>query len=148
MGESWSRFFSPGGVQRVWSQPMGMKTNPRRRRGLAGVLSRAVAAGTIASSNGSAMVTPMPRKNVRRGIAFLVRIIAVSSFNTGFHEYLFNTNDVSLHRENRNARLRRWEFVFPRFSGRQFSCSSPGQEHLAPDGNGLVLGSPKENATF
>jgi len=36
--------------------------------------------GTIASSNGSATVAPMPRRNVRRGSAFLVMIIVTSSF--------------------------------------------------------------------
>src|SRR5438034_319788 len=85
IGESSSSFFSPGGVQRVMSHPIGMKTKPRRRTGLAGVLASAVAAGTIASSNGSASVAPIPRRNVRRGRAFFVITIRISSVKTGFH---------------------------------------------------------------
>jgi hypothetical protein len=61
------------------SQPIGMKTNPRRRAGFAGVLINGVAAGTIASNNGSARVSPMPRKNVRRGMAIFVIIIVTSA---------------------------------------------------------------------
>src|SRR5690349_4090652 len=57
------------------SQPIGMKTKPSRRTGLAAVLTKGVAAGTIASSNGSARVRPMPRRNVRRGMAVFVMII-------------------------------------------------------------------------
>ena len=66
--------FPPGGVHRLWSQPIGMKTNPSRRTGLAAVLASGVAAGTIASSNGNAIVAPTPRRKVRRGMNFLVRI--------------------------------------------------------------------------
>ena len=39
----------------------------------------AVKDGTIASSNGSAITAPVPRRNVRRSKAFLVIIIAISS---------------------------------------------------------------------
>jgi hypothetical protein len=39
----------------------------------AAVLAKAVAAGDIASSIGSAMVTPRPRSTVRREMCFLVR---------------------------------------------------------------------------
>src|SRR5690349_24521708 len=45
---------------------------PNRRCGFAAVLAVAVSAGTIDSSSGSARVTPMPRRNVRRGNAILV----------------------------------------------------------------------------
>ena len=62
----------------MMSHPIGMKTKPSRRTGLAAVLASGVAAGTIASSNGSAIVAPMPRRNVRRGMAFLVIIIKIS----------------------------------------------------------------------
>ncbi len=40
--------------------------------GVAAVAARAVRAGIMASSNGRAIVTPMPRKNVRRSRCFLV----------------------------------------------------------------------------
>src|SRR5262249_38945252 len=56
--------------------------NPRRRTGLAGVVASADSAGTIASSSGSAMVTPMPRRNVRRGSEIFEMNIAFSSFST------------------------------------------------------------------
>jgi hypothetical protein len=39
---------------------------------LAGVCASAVKAGTIDSSNGSAIVVPTPSKNVRLAIAFFV----------------------------------------------------------------------------
>src|ERR1700675_5006651 len=42
---------------------------------LAGVLARAVMAGTMLSSSGNASVAPMPRNTVRRGIPFLEIII-------------------------------------------------------------------------
>jgi hypothetical protein len=54
-------------------------TNPSRRTGLAAVLAQAVAAGIIASNNGSASVAPTPRRNVRRGINFFVMIMTTSS---------------------------------------------------------------------
>ena len=38
--------------------------------------------GTIASSKGSARAVPIPRRNVRRGRAFFVTIIVLSSFET------------------------------------------------------------------
>src|SRR5688572_25564757 len=40
---------------------------PARAGRVAAVFARAVAAGTIASISGSAIVTPIPRRNVRRG---------------------------------------------------------------------------------
>jgi hypothetical protein len=73
---------SPGGVQRAWSHPIGMNTNPSRRTGLAGVFARAVAAGIIASSKGSASVAWTPRRNVRLGSAFFVMIMTISSSET------------------------------------------------------------------
>ena len=50
--------------------------------GRAAVEAKAVIAGTIAASSGSATVAPMPRRNVRRGSAFLVIIIMISSSET------------------------------------------------------------------
>jgi hypothetical protein len=79
IGESSSRL-SPGGVQRVMSHPIGMKTKPSRRTGLAGVFASAVAAGIIASSSGRARVAPIPRRNVRRARAFFVMIMVISSW--------------------------------------------------------------------
>src|SRR5688572_22758667 len=52
--------------------------NPMRRTGLAAVAARAESAGTIASSNGSAIVTPMPRRKVLRGSDFLLMIMTFS----------------------------------------------------------------------
>src|SRR5262245_26740991 len=52
--------------------PFGTYTPAKRRTGRAGVSAIAVAAGTIASSSGSARAAPAPRRNVRRGNAFLV----------------------------------------------------------------------------
>ncbi len=40
---------------------------PNRVRGAAAALASGVSAGTIASSSGSAIAAPMPRRNVRRG---------------------------------------------------------------------------------
>ena len=48
----------------------------------AGVAARAVIDGTIASSRGNATAVPKPRRKVRRGRAFLVMIIVLSSFET------------------------------------------------------------------
>src|SRR5438128_1520927 len=99
IGESSSSLFSPGGVHRVISHPIGIKTKPNRRTGLAGVLARGVAAGTIASNNGSASVAPMPRRNVRRGMAFFVIIILISSFHGGRQPRNVRRERECLHRE-------------------------------------------------
>jgi hypothetical protein len=56
-----------------------MYTNPKRRTGLA-VAAREEKDGSIASSKGRAKVTPAPRRKVRRGKAFFVMIIVISSF--------------------------------------------------------------------
>jgi hypothetical protein len=48
--------------------------------GLAAVFASAVAAGTIASSKGKAIVAPSPRRNVRRGMNFFVMIIMLFSW--------------------------------------------------------------------
>src|SRR3982750_465007 len=48
---------------------------PTKRLVAAAAVNRnGVSAGTIASSSGKANVTPAPRRNVRRGMYFLVRI--------------------------------------------------------------------------
>ena len=54
--------------------PCGKKTPTNRLFGAAAVCASSVLAGTIASSNGSANVTPAPFRNVRRGICFFVMI--------------------------------------------------------------------------
>src|SRR5437773_1590988 len=51
--------------------PFGTYTTPKRFTGLAEVLARAESAGTMLSRSGSASVAPMPRRTVRRGMAFL-----------------------------------------------------------------------------
>src|SRR5215467_6503874 len=55
-----------------------MNTKPSRRTGLAGVWAHIVAAGIIASSKGRASTALPLLRNVRRGIAFLVKNIAPS----------------------------------------------------------------------
>ena len=52
-----------------------MVDNAQARTAFAGVLAAAVSAGIIASSSGNATVAPMPRRIVRREIAFLVTIM-------------------------------------------------------------------------
>jgi hypothetical protein len=53
---------------------------PRNRRTpAASVCANDVAAGSIASSSGNAMVAPAPRRKVRRGRLFLVMNIYLSS---------------------------------------------------------------------
>src|ERR1700722_9864186 len=52
-----------------------------RGAGLAAALLSAVCAGSIESNKGSAMVTPIPRRNVRRGRCFFVRNIAAANLS-------------------------------------------------------------------
>src|SRR5207248_10623272 len=52
--------------------PCGCQMPTKRRTGAAAVRRSGVTAGTIDSSNGSASVTPAPRRNVRRGMCFFV----------------------------------------------------------------------------
>src|SRR5579863_3419599 len=59
--------------------PFGTYTTPKRLTGLAEVAAKAEKAGTMLSSSGSANVAPIPRKTVRRGIAFLKTIIFEAS---------------------------------------------------------------------
>src|SRR5690606_8235225 len=63
------------------SAPCGKYTKPSRRPGVAAVFASAVPAGTIASSNGSAIDAPAPRSTVRRDRCFRFRNIARSSSN-------------------------------------------------------------------
>ena len=82
IGVNWPSLPLPSGVQRAWSHPIGMNTYPIRRTDLAGVWARAVIAGIIASSSGSASVACTPFRNVRRGSAFFVMIMSNSSSET------------------------------------------------------------------
>src|SRR5262245_31480523 len=59
---------------------MGMNTKPSLGTGFAGVWAHAVAAGIIASSNGRARAACAVFSMVRRGIAFFVRNIRLSSY--------------------------------------------------------------------
>ena len=56
-----------------------MKTNPSRRTGCAAVFASGVAAGTIASRSGNAIVAPIPHRKVRRGMNFFVMKLTVLS---------------------------------------------------------------------
>src|SRR2546425_13368954 len=92
IGESWSSL-SPGGVQRVISQPIGMKTKPRRRTGLAGVLASAVAAGTIPSRGRKGVGGRTTRRGLRWGGAFFL-LVRVDGLFTG-RVWLFRLQDFS-----------------------------------------------------
>ena len=56
------------GVHAAIVRPFGTYTTPKRFTGFAEVFTVAVSAGTMASSRGSAIAVPTPRRNVRRGI--------------------------------------------------------------------------------
>src|SRR6266568_1744867 len=60
------------GIQYPGAIPWGTKQPTNRGFGLAAVCANAVAAGTMASRNGSASAAPAPRRTVRRGMCFLV----------------------------------------------------------------------------
>src|SRR5262245_8141560 len=60
------------GLQKPGAAPCGTKTPVKRFFGTAAVLPSGVCAGSIASRNGIASTTPAPRRNVRRGMYFLV----------------------------------------------------------------------------
>src|SRR5262249_44914687 len=61
------------------SQPCGLKMPTNRETfDVASALAVGTSAGNIESSNGSAKVTPAPRRNVRRGMCFLVMTIVTS----------------------------------------------------------------------
>src|SRR5678816_2288292 len=79
MGDKSPSVSCPLGVQREWSHPIGMNTKPSLATGLAGVFASAVAAGIIASSSGRARAACTPFRNVRRGKAFFMMIMAISS---------------------------------------------------------------------
>ena len=66
-------FLAPKAV--LPAAPCTISTAARRMR-LGAAFARAVRAGTIASRNGSAIVTPMPLSIVRREMCFFVMIIA------------------------------------------------------------------------
>src|SRR5215831_3695804 len=59
-------------AQYVGAHPCGEKIAKKRVFGAIAALARGVIAGTMESSSGNANVVPTPRRNVRRGIAFLV----------------------------------------------------------------------------
>src|SRR6266849_1311410 len=71
------------GTQYPGAIPWG-KNMPTKRpfAGPAAVCASAVAAGTIAASNGSAKVTPAPLRNSRRGICFFETNMLVAPFFT------------------------------------------------------------------
>src|SRR3954468_22711684 len=80
IGDSSSSFPTDFGVQRGRSAPIGMKTNPSRFTGAAGVAASAVAAGTIASRSGSDSAAPTPLRNVRRGRARFEMNLAMTRY--------------------------------------------------------------------
>ena len=64
--------------------PWGTYITPKRLTGLAAVCCSAESAGTMLSSSGSASIDPIPRKTVRRGMAFLAMIISSTFPDRGF----------------------------------------------------------------
>ncbi len=72
---------SPGlGVHSGMWAPIGMYTKPRRLTGLAAA-GAADKAGIMASSTGSAIETPSPRKRLRRGRDFRVTIFMAGAIS-------------------------------------------------------------------
>src|ERR1700691_4099629 len=61
--------------------PCGTYTNPMRGEPAAAVFLSRVCAGSIASSNGNASVTPKPCKKVRRGRCFFEINILLALYN-------------------------------------------------------------------
>src|ERR1700730_4973104 len=70
------------GIQYPGAMPWHTKQPTNRGFGLPAVCANAVAAGTIASSSGSASAAPAPRRTVRREMCFLViNIVELSPVN-------------------------------------------------------------------
>src|SRR6267142_499735 len=76
--------------------PCGTKSPTNRDLGLAAVCASVVAAGTIASSSGSASVAPAPRRTVRLDMCFLVRNISSVLLLTG-HAQLIALSRLHVH---------------------------------------------------
>ena len=83
---------------------MGMNTKPSRLTGFAAVCAHAVPAGIMASSNGNASAAPPLFSNVRRGIAFFVRNIALTFYTYLLLALFYLLIDV--------LNFRRWAFPF------------------------------------
>src|SRR5690606_6433083 len=77
MGENLKSRPVPSGVQYFSTAPCGKYTKARRGLGAAAVFARAVPAGIIASSRGSAIAAPAPFRTVRRDRCFLERNMAL-----------------------------------------------------------------------
>src|SRR4029079_3016681 len=73
------------GLQYPGAAPCGCQMPTNRFTGAAAVSRDGVNAGSIESSNGSASVTPAPRRNVRRGMCFLATNIVVSTHSRRVH---------------------------------------------------------------
>ena len=65
------------GTQYPGAIPCGKKIPVNRVFGFAAAFFKGVCAGSMASRNGNATVTPAPYKNVRRGICFFVMNMTV-----------------------------------------------------------------------
>src|SRR5919198_2520722 len=90
--------------------PLGTYMTPNRLIGLAAVFCSADNAGIMLSSSGSASIEPMPRRTVRRGMAFFEMIMVNPSWNfpinqhkghnghkgKGLHTVGHNSSSVSL----------------------------------------------------
>ena len=74
--------------------PFGTYMTPNRLTGLAAVFCMAESAGTMLSSSGSASIAPMPRRTVRRGIAFFEMIIPASLSDAIYRDLLLRSRPV------------------------------------------------------
>src|SRR5712692_336240 len=89
------------GTQYPGAIPWGTKIPVKRVLGLAAVWARSVRAGTIASSNGNASMVPAPRRNVRRGMCFLVMNIVDRSWQLTRSGSLVRRRRFHVHLERR-----------------------------------------------
>src|SRR5262245_4791552 len=100
-----------------------MPTN--RFTGAAAVSRDGVNAGSIESSNGTASVTPAPRRNVRRGMCFLATNIVIS---TSVRAY--NVSALYPHLELRTLHDRQDDGRESVVVLRDVACNRPNRRHV------------------
>src|SRR5262249_51845031 len=102
-----------------------------RGLGVAGVWDKAVPAGTIASTNGKANVTPAPRTKVRRGICFLLINIALSPKSMG---------NLKLDKSPSQIRNQKLQIGLPKARRHRFDGAQTGQSDLRFRNFGFEMG--------